>query len=122
MYVRLRRGETSQNFNIWVYGGKQLDRGSGLFVPESGIAANHHFLPPSDGTEFQFLAGRYILDVFSALAGKRKSRLLYSIQLEVTPEQVTALRQPNQGLYFDWGPDAARYHAHIRPHPKSELP
>jgi hypothetical protein len=32
LYVRLRRGETQQNFNIWVYGEKDLARGSGLFI------------------------------------------------------------------------------------------
>ena len=32
MYTRVRRGETTQNFNIWVYGEDKLTRGSGLFV------------------------------------------------------------------------------------------
>lgn len=122
MYVRLRRGETSQNFNIWVYGDKQLNRGSGLFVPESGVAANHHFLLPPDGTAFQFLSGKYILDVFASLVGERTSRLLYSIQLEVSAEQASSLNQSDLGLYFDWGPDAGKYHAHIRTQPKPEIP
>ncbi len=41
LYVRLRRGETQQNFNIWVYGEKDLARGSGLFIGQEGIATNH---------------------------------------------------------------------------------
>jgi hypothetical protein len=44
MYVALSRNETRQNFNIWVYGAeKKLVRGSGLFVGETGVEANHHF-------------------------------------------------------------------------------
>src|SRR3546814_13686885 len=65
MYVRLKRGETTQNFNIWVYGEKQLSRGSGLFVPESGTAYNNHFLLPADGTNFQFLPGTYSVEVLA---------------------------------------------------------
>ena len=32
LHVRIERGETAQNFNIWVYGEEKLSRGSGLFV------------------------------------------------------------------------------------------
>src|SRR6266568_2937023 len=56
-YVKLKRGETSQNFNIWVYGTDKLYRGSGLFVGQEGVIFNHHFLLPKDGTDFQFLQG-----------------------------------------------------------------
>jgi hypothetical protein len=54
MFLRLHRGETRQNFNVWVYGDKSLSRGSGLFVPETGLAANHHFVLPADGTFLLF--------------------------------------------------------------------
>jgi hypothetical protein len=47
MHVALLRNEMHQNFNIWVYGEREkLVRGSGLFVGETGVAANHHFLTP----------------------------------------------------------------------------
>jgi len=118
MFIRLRRGETSQNFNIWVYGESlDLHRGSGLAVPESGIAADHHFILPSDGTPFQFLPGSYVLDVFATLVGDHVPLLLYSVRLELGGDHANAL--PSQGVYFDWGPDAGRYHAHVRPHPMS---
>src|SRR5690348_6823933 len=32
MFVRLHRGETQQNFNIWIYGDADSRRGSGLFI------------------------------------------------------------------------------------------
>ncbi|MGA7713612.1 MAG: hypothetical protein WCA81_17060, partial [Rhizomicrobium sp.] len=105
MYVRLRRNETTQNFNIWVYGDKQLLRGSGLFVPDTGVATNHHFLLPDDGAGFTFLAGRYFLEVFVVAVGDRKARRLFSVELVVSPEVARALEQSEEGLYFDWGPD-----------------
>src|SRR5690606_35917347 len=57
MYIRLQRGETIQNFNVWVYDDRGLVRGSGLFVNKSGIACNHHFLLPKDMSNFLFLPG-----------------------------------------------------------------
>lgn len=57
LHVNLQRGESKQNFSIWVYGDEHLARGSGLFVPAEGITCNHHFLLPEDGTDFRLLAG-----------------------------------------------------------------
>jgi hypothetical protein len=123
MFVRLHRGETRQNFNVWVYGDKDLHRGSGLFVPETGLATNHHFLLPPDGTYFHFSSGHYLLEVFVTESGARSpKRPLHTVRLEITPENYKALNQPGHGLYFDWGPDAARYFAHVRPPPQTELP
>src|SRR5580658_10281039 len=69
MYVALWRNETRQNFNVWVYGDERLVRGSGLFVGETGVEANHHFLTPQDENSFRFTEGRYTLDVFARLLG-----------------------------------------------------
>src|SRR5271166_5155595 len=53
MHVALSRNEMHQNFNIWVYGEREkLVRGSGLYVGETGVSANHHFLTPEDGHSF----------------------------------------------------------------------
>ena len=67
IHVALSRNETRQNFNIWVYGNEKLVRGSGLFVGETGVEANHHFLLPSDARSFRFEEGRYKLEVFLLL-------------------------------------------------------
>jgi len=122
MFVRLHRGETRQNFNIWVYGDRTLHRGSGLFVPETGLATNHHFMLPPDGTSFQFSIGRYILEVFVTEVGARAPRLLYTVDLQIQPENFKALNELDYGLYFDWGPDAGRYFAHVQPPSQAEPP
>lgn len=114
MFIRIHRGETTQNFNIWVLGEERLMRGSGLFVPAGGVTMNHHFLLPWDGTMFSFVAGMYQVEVFAAVVGERSPRLLKSISLTVTPEQAKEIEQPEHGLYFDWSPEGSSYHSHVR--------
>jgi hypothetical protein len=113
MHVALSRNETHQNFNIWVYGDDKLVRGSGLFVGENGIAANHHFLTPKDGSTFRFTEGRYHIEVFAHLLGDKCRTLLFSQTLEVTSDIATQLEDLSTGLYFDWGPDSSRYISHV---------
>src|SRR5713101_4694978 len=93
MHVSLSRNEAQQNFNIWVYGEEKLVRGSGLFVGETGVAANHHFLAPRDANAFRFGEGQYRVDVFVHLLGDRKSTLLFSQQLEISLEIATQLAE-----------------------------
>jgi hypothetical protein len=113
MFVRLRRAETQQNFNIWVYGDKELYRGSGLFVPETGLASNHHFLLPLDSNNFRFALGKYTLDVFVNEVGVQSARLLFITALEITADILKGFEKPGNSLYFDWGPDCRAYFAHV---------
>jgi len=113
MHISLARNETHQNFNVWVYGNEKLVRGSGLFVGETGVEANHHFLSPRDGNTFRFTEGHYRLDVFARLLGDKKQTRLFSQTLEISRDCAAALSTPNAGLYFDWGPDASCYLPHI---------
>lgn len=122
MHVSLARNETHQTFNIWVYGEEKLVRGSGLFVGETGVAANHHFLMPRDGASFQFLAGHYKLSVYARLLGDRTPSLLFSQMLEITPDVATSLQDSGVGVYFDWGADSSRYLPHIDKRPPSPDP
>jgi len=113
LFIRLRRGETQQNFNIWVYGEKDLARGSGLFVGQEGIVTNHHFLTPTDIRDFDFAAGDYELEVFGKVVGKGATLLLSTILLSIDLHEAEQLRQQDRGIYFDWGPDAGRYQKKI---------
>jgi hypothetical protein len=114
MYVRLRRCEVVQRFNVWVYGEEHLTRGSGLFIPDAGVTTNHHFLLPFDGARFAFLPGMYTLELFASVVGEKSSRLLTAIVLCVTEDQSAALASSEYGLYFDWSPDEVDYRSHIR--------
>lgn len=117
MHVALHRNETHQNFNIWVHGDEKLVRGSGLFVADVGVAASHHFLPPSDLRGFHFSEGQYKFEVFARLLGDKERTLLFSQMLEITSEIAAGLRQPGTGVYFDWGPDSGRYSPHVETRP-----
>ncbi len=113
MHLTLSRNEASQTFNVWVYGEDRLVRGSGLFVGETGVAANHHFLTPPDHSSFRFTDGSYRLDLFAKLLGDSKPAKLFSQSLNITRDDAAALRQPRTGLYFDWGPESGRYLSHV---------
>lgn len=122
MHLRLKRSETVQNFNIWVYGDEKLTRGSGLFVGESGIATNHHFLTPKDANNFSFTAGDYSVSVYARTLGKENEKLLWSQELTVTADQAMELKNPVAGIYFDWGPDSRKYLPHVEMKPPSPKP
>lgn len=122
LHVNLQRGESRQNFSIWVYGDDRLARGSGLFVPTDGIACNHHFLLPDDGSEFPILAGEYVLRIYAALANKPAVNELATIRLQVSESHASDLRDENTGIYFDWGPDQQAYQPHIERRPPKPIP
>lgn len=122
MYIKLQRGESVQNFNIWVYGEKEtLARGSGLFVGKEGITCNHHFLLPKDGTTFKFLPGEYTLKIFLSLLGRKTPILLFTQNLSLSKEFAEEINNENSGVYFDWGPDSKSYHSHLDKNPNKSL-
>ncbi len=121
MYVSLSRNETKQNFSIWTFGKDKLQRGSGLYVGETGVEANHHFLTPPDQKVFKFLEGKYRIDVYARLLGANEDKLLFSHVLEITHEVASRLEQPDTGLYFDWGPDSQCYMQYLEKKPNKDV-
>lgn len=113
MFVKIRRGETAQNFNIWAYGDNSLARGSGLFVGENGVACNHHFLLPRDGVSYRFQGGDYEVEVIAKLAGDKRHIKLLTVQLKLPDSLASQLVDTRAGVYFDWGPDSQQYHSHV---------
>jgi hypothetical protein len=118
MYIKIQRGESLQNFNIWVYGEKDtLARGSGLFVSKEGVVCNHHFLLPKDGTAYEFLPGEYDLKVFASLINKKRPILLFAQKLFLLKEFADEINNKKAGVYFDWGPDSKSYNSHLDKNP-----
>lgn len=123
MHVCIQGGISRKTFNIWVYGQRDgLVRGSGVFVPQTGVEANHHFLVSPDDATFEFVAGRYSIEVYAHLLGDRRQRLLFSHVLDVTSESAKRMSVYRDGLYFDWASDLSRYVPHIEPYPGRPLP
>ena len=108
MFVSMRRNEAKQNFSFWAHGDEKLARGSGLFVGETGIVTNHHFVVPRDGNGFKFQEGRYQLEVYAHLLGDSGPKLLFSEDLEVTSQDAVNLSPSEMSLFFDWGPETSR--------------
>ncbi|MFM0288386.1 hypothetical protein [Paraburkholderia megapolitana] len=123
IHVAVTRDGTRQTFNIWVYGEREkLVRGSGLFVGETGVEANHHFLLPPDASTFEFTAGLYKLDVISHVLRDKQPKVLFSDVVEVTPEAAREMHEHGAGLYFDWEPDSSGYISHIEQRPERPKP
>ena len=113
IYLNVKRGDSMQNFPIWVFGEEKLSRGCGLHVGFQGLASNHHFLTAKDGTEFRFLAGEYTIQVFAKLVEDRKPSHIFVIKVTISEQQAHELLAPMTGVYFDWSPDQQKYHSHI---------
>ncbi|WP_322056517.1 hypothetical protein [Paraburkholderia sp. J63] len=123
IHVTVTHDGTQQAFSIWVYGAREnLVRGSGLFVGETGVEANHHFLLPPDASIFKFAAGLYRIDVIAHVLRDRQQKLLFSDVVEVTPEDAREMREHGAGLYFDWEPSSSRYISHIEQRPERPKP
>jgi hypothetical protein len=123
MHVAVSGNEAHQNFSLWAYGERdQLVPGSGLFVGETGVAVNHHFLAPEDASGFVFASGEYNLDVFTHLLGERNPLRLFSQTLVISPEIATATWEQDGGVLFQWGPDSGRYRAQMHRQPQLPTP
>ena len=112
MFVRLQRGESVQNFNVWVYDNNGLVRGSGLYISKQGIACNHHFLLPKDGTNYDFLAGDYLVQIFVEPV-QDKPRKIFEQRLVLSKSQEDEMIDKKVGTYFDWAPNTQNYHSHV---------
>ncbi len=120
MYVTLSCEELSVGFDVWVYGHRnELVRGSGVFVNETGVEANHHFLMAQDSRHFAFISGQYRLNVYAHLLGDSRRKLLFSQDLVVPSDFAEVIGEHDAGLYFDWRPERAQYASHVDQRPRS---
>ena len=114
MFAKLVRGGSEQAFGFWGYGETtRLSVGSGLFVGQSGIAVNHHFVLSVHEAEYEFVAGAYSVEVFARLAGVRSPRRLQKVQIVVSDDLARALSR-NEGVLFELNPDGTGYSGHAR--------
>ncbi|PKV52230.1 hypothetical protein ATE84_4337 [Aquimarina sp. MAR_2010_214] len=113
MFIRLKRSETIQNFNVWAYNDDELVRGSGLFVNKGGVSSYHHFLLPKNES-WDFSAGLYELEVFAETVNKRPKKI-FEQKLTLNNEQSLDLKK-GKAVYFDWVPNQQDYLSHVDSH------
>ncbi len=116
LYLKVRRDESTQTFNFWMYGeAKELKIGSGLRIGDEGVSSNHHFLPPKDYSSFAFLAGEYIIDVYARILNRNAPVLLSTVKLTLSHDLAAALNDEkwltdhSMGVLFTWRPDSQHY-------------
>lgn len=107
MYVKLRCGDNEQVFDFWGHGeGKELSPGSGLYVGQTGVSENHHFLH-SNGN-YGFEAGKYTVQVYARVVGRQQPILLDTISISLSVDQAVELIR-HRGVLFRRSPDDENY-------------
>lgn len=115
LYLKVRRGETTQTFNFWMYGEtRELKIGSGLRVGDEGVSSNHHFLPPKGVSTFTFSGGEYAIDAYARILNRRAPVLLSTVRVFLPQDLAAALSDQalsnhTMGVLFTWRPDSSQY-------------
>ena len=109
LFLRVREGSRSAEFSFWGHGDKELVRGSGLFVPETGVVTNHHFNPLDTEILFLFSGGTYTLELIAKVIGREQLESLWSIDLEMPPGVFGNTIARETAVFFSWSPEQRRY-------------
>jgi hypothetical protein len=111
MYVSLRNKAGVHLFDFWGYGeSERLSLGSGLFVGQTGVTYNHHFVLRRDDEDFLFWDGEYQLEVFAHTVGDRRPIRLMEINLSVDGQMSAEMVQIRDlGAYFEWDAEQGKY-------------
>jgi len=109
LFLRVSEGGRHTEFSFWGYGDDKLMRGSGLFVPETGMATNHHFNPTDVDTLFRFSGGTYSFELLVSLVGRKRLVSLWSVQLEVPEGVFDHSIAVNKAIFYNWSPQTHAY-------------
>lgn len=113
LFLRVREGSRHAEFSFWGHGDKDLIRGSGLFVPETGLATNHHFNPVDADTLFLFSQGTYSLELVAKLIGRERLVSLWNITLEMPAGAFGSSIARETAVFYSWSPEQRCYVASI---------
>jgi len=126
LFLRVQEGGRQAEFSFWGYGDKDLIRGSGLFVPETGVVTNHHFNPTDFEHAFLFSAGTYSLELVAKLVGIKRLLPLWTVKIDMPNEALSPSIVHDTSVFYSWSPERDRYVAsienrpaavHVRPDP-----
>ena len=109
LFLRVHSGSRNSEFSFWGYGDKDLVRGSGIFVPEEGIATNHHFNPLDSDNLFEFPEGMYSLELVAKILGKKRPQTLWTETLELPGPAFAEDIDPNTAIFFNWSAEQEKY-------------
>jgi hypothetical protein len=112
LFLRVREGERRAEFSFWGYGDKDLVRGSGLFVPETGVATNHHFNPVDAEKLFRFSEGTYSLELVAKLIGRERLVPLWVVNVHMPGAAFDTIARET-AVFYSWSPEQKRYVASV---------
>lgn len=113
IFLLVSDGQIEVEFSFWGMGDKELVRGSGLFVSETGVATNHHFNPLKTDELFLFRPGTYSFELKVKLLGEPNATSLWKIPLQIPASAFGSEITPNEAVYFNWSPALGQYVASV---------
>jgi hypothetical protein len=113
LFLRVREGSRHSEFSFWGLGDKDLVRGSGLFVPETGVATNHHFNPIDPETLFHFSDGSYSLELVAKVVGRERLVSLWTVTLEMPAGVFSSSIARETAVFYSWSPEQRCYVASV---------
>ena len=109
MFAKLHHAGSEQIFSFWGYGEtNQLVPGSGLYIGQTGVAVNHHFVLSVHQAAYEFAKGNYEIEVFVRLVGRKKPIRLSGFKLTLSAEHAGILAR-HGGILFELNPDGRGY-------------
>lgn len=109
LFLRVSEGDRQTEFSFWGHGDEKLMRGSGLFVPETGVATNHHFNPIDVDALFRFSGGTYSFELLASLVGRKRLVSLWNIELQVPNGVFDDSIAANKAIFYNWSPQTRSY-------------
>lgn len=113
LFLRVKEGSRNEEFSFWGHGDKELVRGSGMFVPETGVVTNHHFNPLRTDVLFRFSHGTYSLELIAKLVGRERPVSLWSIALDIPKGTFDNTIARETAVFFSWSPEQKQYIASL---------
>lgn len=110
-------------FDFWAYGeANRLLIGSGLFVGQTGVAYNHHFLLRHGTPDFCFWNGVYRIEIFAKVVGRRDVIRLQEFTIELPSVAAAHMAQlTDAATSFEWQADTQRYVGHVERRPDAMM-
>lgn len=119
MYATLTHDNHTETFSFWGYGeSSKLTPGSGLFVPREGIGFNHHFVLSVHKPNYEFLEGKYTIQIYAKLVTSQTAHKLYQFDLDLPSDLADTLAR-HDGVLFELEPDSGKYVGHAKEQPNS---
>jgi hypothetical protein len=118
LFLSVQEGSRQEEFAFWGHGEtSNLVRGSGLFIPETGIGTNHHLNPVRHDVVFRFSQGTYKLELFAKLIGRESPVSLWRIEVDLPDGPFSSTIARDTMVFFNWSLEHRRNVASVQSRP-----